>query len=165
MSRMMRSSARFAYFLTCSSTIPEEHGGTIPTGERSKAWDEPVPGSSGPICFGSRRSVLEKSWNAARLFFLVPPRSLDAWASHGTPFPRAFPGPTGEHTVSHDRENPSDFRGNRFPDQLGDQSREAGRTPCRFTPCALSSLDRRFHCAPYAGKIITTGVYILGHAY
>ena len=58
-------------FSRARARFPRNTGDDSHRLERSKAWDEPVPGSSGPICFGSRRSVLEKSWNAARLFFLV----------------------------------------------------------------------------------------------
>lgn len=78
-----------------------------------------------------------------RASFLLPrlARSRRQGTSHGTPFPGSCR-PT-EKRCSHDRGNSSDFRGNRFPDRLGDQRSQAGRrTPYRFTPCALSSLDR-----------------------
>lgn len=41
MSRMMRSSARFTYFLTCSSTIPEEHGERFPQANARKRETSP----------------------------------------------------------------------------------------------------------------------------
>lgn len=78
-----------------------------------------------------------------RASFLLPrlARSRRQGTSHGTPFPGSCR-PT-EKRCSHDRGNSSDFRGNRFPDRLGDQRSRAGRrTPYRFTPCALSSLHR-----------------------
>lgn len=69
-------SPRLAYFLTCLVHDSRTRHGRFPQASWSKAWDKFVPGSSGPICFGSRRSGLEKSW-VRRFFFLVS-HDLDA---------------------------------------------------------------------------------------
>lgn len=107
---------------------------TIPTGW-SKAWES----SSLEAPNRSASVVGVQPWkrvSARRL--LSSMSSTISKASHGTLFPDSS---NRRNTYSHDRENPSDFRGNRFPDRLGEQSGKAGRTPYRFTPCALSSFE------------------------